>query len=85
MSKCSCVRTQVSGMQAFVGLKLPELHESHDSIPRGAGSPEVSPVSSSLSMGTIPRDDQSALVSSDSDPKRPLNPTVTPTRMMIVV
>ena len=51
------------------------LHELHDSVPRGAGSPEASPVSSSLSMGTMPRDDQSALVSSDSDPDPPLNPT----------
>ena len=55
---------------------LPELHELHDFVPRGAGSPEASPVSSSLSMGTMPRDDQSALVSSDSDPNPPLNPTV---------
>ena len=55
---------------------LPELLELYDSIPRGAGSPEASPVSSSLSMGTIPRDDQSALVSSDLDPEPPLNPTV---------
>ena len=55
---------------------LPELHELHESISCGAGSPEASPVSSSLSMGTIPRDDHSALVSSDSDPEPPLNPTV---------
>ena len=55
---------------------LPELHEVHESIPHGAGSPEASPVSSSLSMGTMPMDDQSALVSSDSDPEHPLNPTV---------
>ena len=55
---------------------LLELLELHDSIPRGAGSPEASPVSSSLSMGTIPRNDKSALVSSDSDPEPPLNPTV---------
>ena len=55
---------------------LPELNELHDSVPRGAGSPEASPVSSSLSMGTMPRDDQSALVSSYSDPDPPLNPTV---------
>ena len=45
-------------------------------IPRGAGSPDASPISSSLSMGTIPRDDQSALVSSDSDPDPLLNPNV---------
>ena len=55
---------------------LPELHELHDSVPRGVGSPEASPVKSLLSMGTIPRDDQSALVSSYSDPDPPLNPTV---------
>ena len=55
---------------------LPELHELRESIPPGASSPEASPFSSSLSMGTIPRDDESALVSSDSDPKHPLNPTV---------
>ena len=55
---------------------LSELLEVYGPIPRGAGSPDASPVSSSLSMGTIPRDDQSALVSSDSDPDPPLNPTV---------
>ena len=55
---------------------LPELHQLHESIPRGAGSPEASPVSSSLSIGTMPRDDKSALVSSDSDPEHPLSPTV---------
>ena len=55
---------------------LPELHELHDSVPRGAGSLEASPVNTSLSMGTMPRDDQSALVSFDSDPDPRLNPTV---------
>ena len=55
---------------------LSELLEVYDPIPRGVGSPDASPVSSSLSMGTIPRDDQSALVSSDADPEPPLNPTV---------
>ena len=45
-------------------------------MPRGAGCPEASLVSSSLSTGTMPKDDQSALVSSDSDPNPPLNPTV---------
>ena len=49
---------------------------AYDPISRGAGSPDASPVSSSLSMGTIPKDDQSALVSSDSDPDPPLKPTV---------
>ena len=55
---------------------LSELLEVYGPIPRGGGSPDASPVSSSLSMGTIPKDDQSALVSSDSDPNPPLNPTV---------
>ena len=52
------------------------LLEAYDPISRGAGSPDASPVSSSLSMATIPKDDQSALVSSDSDPDPPLKPTV---------
>ena len=55
---------------------LSELLEVYGPIPRGAGSPDASPVSSSLSMGTIPKDDQSALVPCDSDPESPLNPTV---------
>ena len=38
--------------------------------------PGCFPVSSSLSMGTIPKDDQSSLVPSDSDRDPPLNPTV---------
>ena len=55
---------------------LSVLLEEYGPISRGAGSPDASPVSSSLSMGTIPRDDQSALVPSDSDPEPPLKPTV---------
>ena len=55
---------------------LSVLLEEYGPISRGAGSPDASPVSSSLSMGTIPRDDQSALVPSDSDPDPPLKPTV---------
>ena len=55
---------------------LSELLEVYGPIPRGAGSPHASPNSSSLSMGTIPKDDRSALVSFDSDPDPPLNPTV---------
>ena len=55
---------------------LPELDELHDSVPRGAASPDASPISSSLSMGTKPKDGQSALLSSDSDPDPPLNTTV---------
>ena len=55
---------------------LPELQESHDSVPCGVGSPDASPVISSLSMGTIPGDVHSVLVSSDSDLDPPLNPTV---------
>ena len=52
------------------------LLEEYGPISRGAGSPDASPVSSSLSMGTIPKEDQSALVPSDSDPDPPLKPTV---------
>ena len=52
---------------------LPELH---DSVPCGAGCPDASPIISSLSMGTKPRDAHSVLVSSYSDPDPPLNPTV---------
>ena len=55
---------------------LSVLLEEYGPIARGAGSPDASPVSSSLSMGTIPKDDQSALVPSDSDPDPPLKPTV---------
>ena len=55
---------------------LSVLLEEYGPISRGAGSPDASPVSSSLSMGTIPKDDQSALVPSDSDPDPPLKPTV---------
>ena len=52
---------------------LPELH---DSAHCGATSPDTSPVISSLSMGTKPRDAHGVLVSSDSYPDPPLNPTV---------
>ena len=55
---------------------LSVLLEEYGPMSRGAGSPDASPVSSSLSMGTIPKDDQSALVPSDSDPDPPLKPTV---------
>ena len=55
---------------------LSELLEVYGPDPRGAGSPDASHVSSSLSMGTIPKDDQSALVSSESDPDPPLKPPV---------
>ena len=55
---------------------LSVLLEEYGPISRGAGSPDASPVSSSLSMGTIPKEDQSALVPSDSDPVPPLKPTV---------
>ena len=55
---------------------LSVLLEEYGPISRGAGSSDSSPVSSSLSMGTIPKDDQSALVPSDSDPDPPLKPTV---------
>ena len=55
---------------------LSELLEVYGPIPRGAGSPDASPVSSSLSMDTIPKDDQSALVSAHFDPDPPLKPTV---------
>ena len=54
---------------------LSVLLEEYGPISRGAGSPDASPVSSSLSMGTIPKDDQSAPVPSDSDPDPPLKPT----------
>ena len=37
---------------------LSVLLEEYGPISRGAGSPDASPVSSSLSMGTIPKDDQ---------------------------
>ena len=50
--------------------------EEYGPISRGASSPDASPVSSSLSMGAIPKDDQSALVPCDSDPDPPLKPTV---------
>ena len=52
------------------------LLEEYGPISRGAGSPDASPVSSSLSMGTIPKDDHSAPVPCDSDPDPPLKPTV---------
>ena len=55
---------------------LSVLLEEYGPISRGAGSPDASLVNSSLSMGTIPKDDQSALVPSDSDPDPPLKPTV---------
>ena len=55
---------------------LPELRELHDSVPCGAGSPDASPIISSPSMGTIPKDAHSDLVSSDSNRDPPLNPTV---------
>ena len=45
-------------------------------LSNGAGSPDASPVISSLSMGTRPRDAHGVLVSSHSDPDPPLNPTV---------
>ena len=50
---------------------LSVLLEEYGPISRGAGSPDASLVSSSLSMGTIPKDDQNALVSSDLIPILP--------------
>ena len=41
---------------------VPQLHPLHNSVPRAAGSPEASPVSSSPSMSTMPKDDQTVLV-----------------------
>ena len=55
---------------------LSVLLEEYGPFSRGAGSPDASPVNSSLSRGTIPKDDESALVPSDSDPDPPLKPTV---------
>ena len=55
---------------------LSVLLEEYGAVSRGAGSPDASPFSSSLSMGTIPKDDQSSLVPSDSVPDPPLKLTV---------
>ena len=70
------VRTILYGTEEVWCIHWATTLEEYGPLSRGAGSPDASPVSSSLSMGTIPKDDQSALVPSDSDPDPPLKPTV---------